>query len=617
MAAQKKVNNSKEKSKSITLTKPGTEYVFQKFSPKALALINKYNLQTDDSYKKLISSFERIESLPKDDPRRPNLVELWEGEFNRIFKHFWENFSSVQRVSETGIAGWKDRLDVKPISMSPDQKRKDLMSRLSPNGISVNRTTKEQILTKAGYQQNIKTDQFNFTAMPKTGQNIFEIENILSSSDNKEFGEPESILSNNYAVSNGNKDINLSQEEINNIDQLVSNLEIDEETELMTSEPVRDPGLLEFVSDGKIVSSNEEQITNNENKELNSYSKEYIVNEKMKRDEFNRTNNIEINEEQLEEENYAFLELGTDFFQEYIGTEGLPAKEITKNGSLNFEYTKKDEEINPEKRNILSKEGFEININSEKTDLMGKPAYSVQNGKVGSKPFHEIHPIGYYPMNYEASKRPSMQDLMLSNKREGNSLDEMSQKIEFLRELRNERRHRINMMKIERANSYILARARRLAENRELRRIKRREDLNLKSIEKAERMRRLQERQKLIELMKERQLKRTEEKRVATVLRLERERRMERDAKYRSEIALIDSQIKHEQEMIKRTELKMKAYFTRVHDDQLFDESLKIAKDINEFKSLEEKANILKSIEEQKRADKIEKISRKFIKNIK
>ncbi|AUM62547.1 hypothetical protein [Spiroplasma monobiae] len=619
MAAAKTSTKKTTTSKSTINGKPGTtDYVNQKFGPKALALINKYNLQTDESYKKLISSFERIDSLPKNDPRKPNLVDLWEGEFNRIFKHFWENYAIGQKRKDNGVSGWKERLDVKPAAMSPDQKRKDLMTKLTPGNVSTNRNTKEEILSRAGYVSQVKTEQFNFTAVPRTGQNIYEIENLLSAAEEKGMGEPESILQNGFGVA--------SKVE-STIDETPSNekMSIDEETELMTSQAVPDPNLLDFINEGKVSNESSNESSNETQKqEMNNTNNNdnlgYVARENMSREEFNRANNIYFDESQNsnEDDNLAALELGTEFFQQHLTEDLIGQGHVEINeGLAKREYNAKDEIVAPEKRNIVSKEGFEISVNPEKTDLSGKVLYESKSSG-SKKPYHEENPVGYYPMNYDAAKRPAMHDLMAAHQREGKALDEMTQKIEFLRELRNDRRHRINMMKIERANSYIVARARRLTEARELKRLKKREEFNLKAIEKAERLRRLQERQKLIELMKERQLKRNEEKRVATVLRLERERRLERDAKYRTEIASIDAQIRHEQEMIKRTELKMKAYFTKVHDDQLFDKSLKIAKETTpNYKSIEQKAEVLQQLEEQKRKDRVEKISRKFIKNIK
>ncbi|AUB31437.1 hypothetical protein [Spiroplasma floricola] len=631
MAAAKKNTTGKE---TINNKKPATsEYKNQKFGPKALALINKYNLQTDDNYKKLISSYERINLLPKNDPRRPNLVSLWEGEFNRIFKNFWNNFANGQKKQDVGVAGWKDRLNIRTVAMSPDEKRKDLLLKLSPGVISTNRNTKEDILSRAGYVNQNRTDQFNFTAVSKSGQNIYEIENLLSSTvEEKTISQPTSILQNAFTVPPKKEII---EEEISN-SASISTPFVDEETEIMTSKVVPDPNLLEFINEGKASSKisteeiknlkleeqqKEEKSLNLKNDSKDDSMEEYVARENMTREEFNRENNIQIDEKQIEMENQnlAPIELGSDFFEKHL-VQNLNSKKYTKADKVlaKREYTIKDEGIDPEKRNILSKEGFEINIDEDKTDLSGNRSYEYKNNVSRSKPYHEENPIGYYPMTYDLTKRPIMQELIDSHEREGQVFDEMKEKIEFLRELRNERRHRINMMKIERANSYIVVRARRLAEARELRRLKRREDFNLKSMEKAERLRRLQERQKLIELMKERQLKRSEEKRVAAVLKLERERRLERDAKYRTEIASIDAQIRYEQEMIKRTELKMKAYFTKVHDDELFDKSLKVAKSTTpNYKSIEDKAEIIHQLEEKKRKERVEKITKKFIKNIK
>ncbi|AOG60273.1 hypothetical protein SHELI_v1c03180 [Spiroplasma helicoides] len=642
MAAEKK-SSGKSRSNEKQDANSGTQYVWQNFGTKSLALINKYSLQTDDNYKKLISSYERIDSLPEDDPRRPNLIELWETEFNRLFKHFWENYTLGTKKSESGISGWKDRLDIKQVANTPDAKRKDLLSRLSV-GTSSTKNAKEEILQRAGYQSGTPTqEQFTFTAEPRTGKNLAEIESLLDMPEAPEVVQrPDSILSNNnsnlFGTAGASEGL-MSEEETTHI-----NNAFDDETELMTREVKPDPNLLEFVtgsgvsafdssesnlsnntstsntttvniSTSNTTTVNESMTTNTSNELSNQQSRTYIGNEYMSREQFNEINNIQAEfAPPQDDQALAVLELGTEFFQQQLGRHGLVDGVIE--GEEPIVYTSADELIKPEKRNVLSKEGFEIFQQSDDAKTIIKPNVDVETGEY-AKPYHEIKPIGNYGIVYDYRKRPSMQDLLESNQREEKALDEMTQKIEFLRDLRNERRHRINMMKLERANSYIVARSRRMAEARELKRLKKREEINLKAIEKADRMRRLQERQKLIELMKERQLKRSEEKRVATVLRLEREKRLERDAKYRSEIASIDSQIRHEQELIKRTELKMKAYFTKVHDDQLFDDSLRVAKKISKFVALERKADQMQELEERKRKDRIEKISRKFNKNIK
>ncbi|AKU79550.1 hypothetical protein [Spiroplasma turonicum] len=602
-------------------------YVYQSFGPKALALINKYNLQSDESYKKLISSYEKIDSLTLDDPRRDNLTELWESEFNRIFKFFWEGYVNTNKKSSSNsgskIDGWKDRLDVKAVSMSPSQKRQDLLNRLSGGNKSVNRNTREDILSRAGYQSQTKVEQFNFTATPKTGRNLHEIENILNDLDTSVSGslEPESFLKSGYLA-----DKNSDLIDNVNIEDDLNDFEFDEETKIMTTKAVQDPNLEAFVNDTNYSTSNNlnDSIKNEEDSFDNeSNDQDYIANENMSRAEFNAVNNIEYDENAVtsNDDTVAALELGLDFFQRNIG-DGFYDKQKLSNKQDDFKpfkYNVKDELINPLKKNILSKEGFEISKNDLKSEMFTDKKYN-QDNEVSSeikKPYHEIKPVGNYQMKFDVLKRPSMRELLEENSRENKTIDEMTQKIEFLRELRNERRHRINLLKIERTNSYIVARSRKIAESRELRRIKKREEINLKAIQKAERLRRLQERQRLIELMKERQMKRTEEKRIATVLRLERERRLERDAKNRAELASIDAQIRYEQEMIKKTELKMKAYFTRVHDDELFDESIKAARKTDKYKSIEEKALEIQQLEDKKRKERIEKISKKFTKNIK
>jgi hypothetical protein len=243
-------------------------------------------------------------------------------------------------------------------------------------------------------------------------------------------------------------------------------------------------------------------------------------------------------------------------------------------------YTKADEMIDPSKRNIVSKEGFEI-FKEKATGTVSH--YEKDSGE--SKPYHEIKPIGDYQVSYDHNKRPSYADMIEANEREEVVMDEL--------------------------------RTKRLAELRDNKRVKRRDDLNLRAIEKADKLRRAQERQKIVQLMKERQMKRSEERRVASILKLERERRFERDAKYRSDVAALDAQIRHEQELIKRTELKMKAYFAKNHDDVDFDKSLNEARKVSKYVVNAKKAEKMLRFEEKKRSDRIEKISKKFNKNVK
>ncbi|ARU91954.1 hypothetical protein SCLARK_001431 [Spiroplasma clarkii] len=580
--------------KATTVTKNSSEstsekgYVWQHFTPKSLALVHKYNLQNDENYKKLLSSYDRIESLPDSDSRKINLVELWEVEFNRLFKHFWKNYSSESKKIDKGISGWKDRLDVRQEPTTPDAKRQVFMSRLSTSQSS-NRNTREEILNRAGYKTDIDVEQFNFTAQPKTGKNIMEIENLLNDAESNGLGMPESILSNKASTDTS------------------STLRYNEvpETDNLTSSPVPDPSLEDFVNDTDSFVREAATLTDTTPKHG------FVIDEDMTREEFNTVNNIDFDEAEIEQVPTSELAepevtLGIDFFQSALNPEAQTTEYQYVNSPINKYMYEGDLGIDPSKRNIHSKEGFEITTNPDKMPAVGQAFESEVS--VGSKPYHEIKPIGNYQVSVDLSKRPAMQEILDNNQQEIKTLDEMTEKIEFLRELRNERRHRITMMKLERSNSYIVARARRMAEARELNRAKKREDINLKAIEKADRLRRLHERQRLIELMKERQIKRAEEKRVASVLRLERQRRFERDAKYRSEIASIDAQIRHEQEMIKRTELKMKAYFTKANDDRVFDESLVAAKKTYKFIELEKRAETVAKIENEKRKNRIEKL---------
>lgn len=588
-------------------SKDEKDYVWQHFTPKSIALIHKYNLQNDVNYKKLISSYERIESLPEADDRKINLVDLWETEFNRLFKNFWQNYSSETKKMDKGIGGWKDRLDVKQQPTSADAKRESFMSRLSVSP-SATRNTKDEILNRAGYKKDTDVEQFNFTAQAKTGKNLLEIEALLNDAEDKGLAVPESMLSNKGASEERTSPLRF---EISESEQReAAQAAFTDESDFTVSEPVPDPNLADFVNGtesfvDEAVEYNPEPISD----------KEYIASEDMTRQEFNQANNIQTEDEQTAAMGSDF-QLGIEFFQSRMNQDNSVTNDNLDISPMPNMIFDNDLGINPEKRNILSKEGFEINVNEDKEPARVVNPFEAEVSTV-SKPYHEVKPIGHYNMSYDINKRPSMQEIIESNEREIKTLDEMTEKIELLRELRNERRHRITMMKLERSNSYIVARARRMAEARDLERIRKRENINLRAIEKADRMRRLHERQRLIELMKERQIKRVEEKRVASVLRLERQRRYERDAKYRTEIASIDAQIRREQELIKRTELKMKAYFTKVSDDRVFDESLKVAKGTAKFLKLEEKAENVQRIEDEKRKNRVEKISRKFTKNVK
>jgi hypothetical protein len=612
---------SKKTTKKSTASKSGNAngYVFQPFGAKSVALIYKFNLQSEDSYKKLITSFERITSLPDTDPRKENLIDLWETEFNRIFVEFWESHSGKAVKKKTGVEGWKDRLDVKDVAQTPDQKRQDLLSRLTPGFNTNGRTTKEEILQRAGYQERTDTASFNFLAEGKTGQNLRDLESLLDVAEENGLAQPESLL-------NNATDARPSQPSPFSTD----GLNYDEDGYLISDdrEHVKpDPALASFVGTETKAPVREEVAKPVETPVFaTEQQKDFVVDEGMTREQFNVTNQINPTSEEavigeknpIQQPDDAFVpfDLETGTFDEsaakQIHDERLEKGTTTADLVSRMVYTKADEMIDPSKRNIVSKEGFEI-FKEKATGTVSH--YEKDSGE--SKPYHEIKPIGDYQVSYDHNKRPSYADMIEANEREEVAMDELQEKIEFLRDLRNERRHRINMMKIERANSFLIARTKRLAELRDNKRVKRRDDLNLRAIEKADKLRRAQERQKIVQLMKERQMKRSEERRVASILKLERERRFERDAKYRSDVAALDAQIRHEQELIKRTELKMKAYFAKNHDDVDFDKSLNEARKVSKYVVNAKKAEKMLRFEERKRSDRIEKISKKFNKNVK
>jgi hypothetical protein len=597
---------SKTTTKRSTSAKNSSNgYVFQPFGAKSVALIYKFNLQSEESYKKLITSFERITSLPDSDPRKENLIELWETEFNRIFKEFWETHSGkAMAAKKTGVEGWKDRLDVKDVAQTPDQKRQDLLGRLTPGFNTDSRKAKEEILQRAGYQEKTASTSFNFLAEGRTGQNLRDLENLLDAAEENGMASPESLLANSGPAA---QPAPFSAQGMN----------YDEDGYLITDNrehAVPDPTLASFV--GSDTTSTQE-IDNN-----------FVADESMTREQFNIANQINSSAESplevagtnpIQQPDDAFIpfDLETGTFEENSARE-IQQQRVASGQRRTEEvsrmvYTKSDEMIDPAKRNIVSKEGFEVYKPEFGADTSRVTATEASSGK----PYHELKPVGDYGVTYDHSKRPSYSDMIEANQHEDVVLDELQEKIEFLRDLRNERRHRINMMKIERANSYLISRTKRLSELRERKRIKKRDDLNLRAIEKADKLRRAQERQKIVQLMRERQLKRSEESRVASLLKLERERRLEKDAKYRSDIASLDAQIRHEQEMIKRTELKMKAYFAKNHDDVEFDKSLNNARTVSKYVVSAEKAEKMLKLEQKKRNDRIEKISKKFNKNVK
>jgi hypothetical protein len=84
---------------------------------------------------------------------KKNLIDLWENRVQTVFSLSSENLIQEKRLrKKTGVEGWKDRLDVKDVAQTPDQKRQDLLSRLTPGFNTNGRTTKEEILQRAGYQ---------------------------------------------------------------------------------------------------------------------------------------------------------------------------------------------------------------------------------------------------------------------------------------------------------------------------------------------------------------------------------------------------------------------------------------------------------------------------------
>gem|GEM_PF-4989327 len=477
-----------------------------------------------------------------------------------------------------------------------------------------NSNRRTEILNRTGYKSLVDNDKFNFIAEAKTGKNLQNIEKILSQPLHEEAVMPSSILSDQIHTQNIVE---------NKLDNTITNVNDS------------NPDLVNFINDDSKFMEELKKFTikiNDQTKETEEADhtvteifsqndvKAITKEEAFRENETNNQSNLNDNEFESFTQNDIMKkdesELEINFFQSKMNTK-------------NFEYDNKnsnifdiqtsdssDDGIDPKKRNILSKDGFEQHLDNDNQIIIRNEENFNLDGN-SSIPYHELHPVGNYQMYYDYNKRPSMKELLENNIREEKNIDEISEKVEFLRDLRNVRRHRVTMMRLERSNSYIIARSRRMSEARELKRFKLREEITIKTIEKADKLRRTQERHRLIELMRERQMKRTEEKRIASTLRLERQRHIERDAMYKSEIATIDSKIKHEQELIKHIEIKTKAYFTKINDERLFEQSLLKAKATPKYVALEEKAKKIEDLEENKRKNRIEKISRKFIKNIK
>ncbi|AXK51087.1 hypothetical protein [Spiroplasma alleghenense] len=571
----------------------------KKFSQESLNWIYEEKLENDVNFQKLIKLYDRIVNLEENDPRKAKLVEMWESEINKLF----EKEMSKKTVSKnskkeespnrnkSNIDGWKERLNIKQRSSSPDSLREQLMKKLNSSDLLSGRDTREDILIRAGLPENPKEVKLDYVAKGKnpieTGIN--DIDNILDDIDQtSEIAIPDSILKNDiieardYSSAIGFT-VDLDE---NNIAGGDSSFNFDGETV--------DYDDLEF-----------QQRTVDLNKN-NDVTQNFDASKTLT-NELDLTNAIDINYETME-----MPDTGGSIFNKILDPELKELQEKQKEVDLerrDEEYSK----INPDKRNIIDKADFSF---FDREDVMNKYGISVGEKEDNvSKPFHEIRPIGSYGMIYDVSKQPSMQNLINEYKKENEVVDEMNDKIEFLRDLQNERKHRVNLMHVERNNSFIVARSNRLREKREARRLKEQEVINLKALERQERLRRLQERQKLIQLMKERQMKRSEEKRVSSILQMERERRLAKNNKYREEIAAIDAQIRFEQESIKNAELKLKTYFTKNSDAKLFDDSMKIAREFSKFAVSEEKISALQKFEDEKRQKRIERLSKKFVKN--
>ncbi|AHI53712.1 hypothetical protein SSABA_v1c03000 [Spiroplasma sabaudiense Ar-1343] len=576
------------------------------FSQNSVDWIYEEKLDSDVNFQKLIKFFDRIMQLEESDPRRESLVSMWVEEINKLYNKHVQNLSNLGKSSKgnikksepinqnkSNIDGWKERLNIKDRSSSTESMREQLMRKLNSSELLSGRDTKEDIMYRAGQTGERKEVKLSYIAKGRNAveEGINEIDNILYDIENTaEFEGPGSILNNSIKA------------ERDYSSAVGFTVDLDE----VAREKAED----EFNFDGDSANPSEVEITGDV-KEFEEIDFSQIKSPVSKTiDGLDLTNAIDIN--------YETIEFNEEEIPEPIFTKTSdPTLQEIRYQENEFDIEKREEEyskINPEKRNILDKSDFAF-FDRDKDATIDKSFNAFQHDFDHQKPFHEIKPVGSYGMIYDSAKQPSMHNLINEYKKDNEVMDEMNDKIEFLRDLRNERKHRVNLMHIERNNSYIVARANRLRENREKNRLKQQEAINLKALERQERLRRLQERQKLIQLMKERQMKRSEEKRVASILQLERERRLAKNAKYRDEIASIDAQIRHEQEMIKNTELKMKSYFTKTSDPKLFDESLKIAREFSKYAVSDEKIIALQKMEEDKRQKRIERLSKKFTKN--
>ncbi|WP_338972921.1 hypothetical protein [Spiroplasma endosymbiont of Panorpa germanica] len=570
----------------------------KKFSQESLNWIYEENLENDANFQKLIKLYERIILLEESDPRKNNLIEMWESEINKLYKKEISNKEAIKNTkkddnskqNKSNIDGWKDRLNIQTRSSSPDSLREQLMKKLNSSELLAGRDTREDILIRAGLPDNRKELRMDYVAKGKNSieTGISEIDNILDDIDQtNEVKVPDSILKNDII-------------ETRDYSSAVGfTFDMDENSANPNSS---------FNFDGE--SNNYEDLeirqkTMEMNKDI-TLENDYDVSKTLT-NELDLSNAIDIN--------YETIELKEDKVSIFDKISDPKLKEIQEK-QKEIDMERREEEyskINLDKRNIIDKKDFTF---FDKNEVLDR--YELGNNSKNAemaKPFHEIRPVGNYGIIYDVSKQPSMQNLINEYKKDNEIVDEMNDKIEFLRDLQNERKHRVNLMHVERNNSFIVARSNRLREKREARRLKEQEVINLKALERQERLRRLQERQKLIQLMKERQMKRSEEKRVSSILQMERERRLVKNNKYREEIAAIDAQIRFEQESIKNAELKLKTYFTKNSDAKLFDDSMKIAREFSKYSVNEEKIAALQKFEDEKRQKRIERLSKKFVKN--
>ncbi|WP_342268627.1 hypothetical protein [Spiroplasma endosymbiont of Aspidapion aeneum] len=629
----KPLTNRKDKNSLVE----GQEYIRQKFNPKSLALIHKFHLQSNPPFAKLITTFQSITELGKSNPRYKELTKMWEDEYNFLFESFWVDYNTSSRQKNAStIGGWQDRLKIKDSNGSSiDDKKMLFIQKIQPSFVNENSNSKKKILERAGFKMAEQKSSMSFTAVGKT-KNLIEIENIINDAkiQKKDIDTTDLFKA---AKRTPNKDLESEYKIDTKPDPSLSEF-LNESGKSLSK--YKDESDIEYSLSGKnsfddadrdanLTDENSDSVElNNKSKANDNSSLRDFINDDDKAISYINSNSDNKFQEKIEGKkiipNSALSEISgegqeeipDEFYQQefkrlYDQQSGLNINSnYESDGRISQEI---DMRIDPTKRNILSKDDFEY------TD--SKPSLSVNSFSIEKKdhssnrPYHEVKPVGVYNMEYNPEKRPSTIQNMYFEENEKETDDDLQKKLQILRDLKAQRKHRINMLRLEKSNSSVIAKAINFRNRRELRFARKKNIENMRTMERIEKLRRLQERQRLVNLLKQRQLKLEEEKRVNAQIKLESQKNIEREAQYRMDLASIESQIHREMELIKSIEQKSKAQFLKYNENEDdFDGSISISKKTRFLETKEQSEQEL--LKEEKNKAKIEEIAMKFKKNL-